>query len=277
MTRPIRQRPKTALCTQQVWDFAFLEQHVPKHTEFWFRYHIDVLGIDEIYLYDLDGSFKDLSIVRELQERGKLFYENFITSVPPLNEVFTLAGYKTWTTHFRTDFGSTALLAQSTAKCWLGTDLSGVDQLKNQHRWVVDVYIICIYIIYIICISYIHIYFSYTSILHPQIEEFVIIRYSEVISVSHGWDMFIFSPSMGTITDLIQDGVRGFAAWIDKLSPNYTAHLVCPLNKLAHGLALPPCQELEPDEVTYLLGVRYGLKESERCPQGRNKKQLEQF
>ena len=42
---------------------------------------------------------------------------------------------------------------------------------------------------------------------------------------------------------------------------NYTAHLVCPLNKLAHGLALPPCQELEPDEVTYLLGVRYGLKD----------------
>ena len=72
---------------------------MPKHTEFWFRYHIDFLGIDEIYLYDLDGSFKDLSIVRELQERGKLFYENFITSVPPLKEVFTLAGYKTWTTH----------------------------------------------------------------------------------------------------------------------------------------------------------------------------------
>ena len=99
MTRSIRQRPKTALCTQQVWDFPFLEQQVPKHTEFWFRYHIDFLGIDEIYLYDLDGSFKDLSIVRELQERGKLFYENFITSVPPLKEVFTLAGYKTWTTH----------------------------------------------------------------------------------------------------------------------------------------------------------------------------------
>jgi len=33
------------------------------------------------------------------------------------------------------------------------------------------------------------------------------------------------------------------------------------VNELAHGLVLPPCQELEPDEVTYLLGVRYGLKD----------------
>ena len=28
----------------------------------------------------------------------------------------------------------------------------------------------------------------------------------EVISVSHGWDMFLFSPSMGTISELLQDG-----------------------------------------------------------------------
>ena len=27
----------------------------------------------------------------------------------------------------------------------------------------------------------------------------------EVISVSHGWDMFLFSPSMGTISELLQD------------------------------------------------------------------------
>ena len=31
----------------------------------------------------------------------------------------------------------------------------------------------------------------------------------EVISVSHGWDMFLFSPSMGTISELLQDGPCG--------------------------------------------------------------------
>jgi hypothetical protein len=45
------------------------------------------LGIDEIYLYDLDGSYKDLRIVQELRSRGKLFYEDSIASIPPLREV----------------------------------------------------------------------------------------------------------------------------------------------------------------------------------------------
>ena len=49
---PRRLRPRTAMCTQQVWDLEGLEQRVPKHAEFWFRYHADFLGIDEIYLYD---------------------------------------------------------------------------------------------------------------------------------------------------------------------------------------------------------------------------------
>ena len=84
---PRRLRPRTAMCTQQVWDLEGLEQRVPKHAEFWFRYHADFLGIDEIYLYDLDGSYKDLRIVQELRSRGKLFYEDSVASIPPLREV----------------------------------------------------------------------------------------------------------------------------------------------------------------------------------------------
>ena len=98
--RAAPRRPKTALCTNGVYDFQGLEQLIPGHVEFWFRYHSDYLGIDEIYIYDLDGSFKDLSIIRELQERGKLFYERFIPSIPPLQDVFDQAGYKVSTTHF---------------------------------------------------------------------------------------------------------------------------------------------------------------------------------
>lgn len=151
------------MCTQQVWDLEGLEQRVPKDAEFWFRYHADFLGIDEIYLYDLDGSYKDLRIVQELRSRGKLFYEDSIASIPPLREVFELAGYKTSTTH----------LAQTLVQqhCW--------HRARQNADW--------------------------------------------VISVSHGWDMFLFSPSMGTISELLQ--------------------------------------ELRPDEVTYVLGVRYGVKE----------------
>ncbi len=98
--RAAQRRPKTALCTNGVYDYQGLEQVIPGHVEFWFRYHSDYLGIDEIYVYDLDGSFKDLSIIRELQERGKLFYERFIPSIPPLEDVFDQAGYKVSTTHF---------------------------------------------------------------------------------------------------------------------------------------------------------------------------------
>eukprot|EP00435_Cladocopium_sp_Y103_P037294 s1649_g9.t2 len=83
---PRRLRPRTAMCTQQVWDLEGLEQRVPKHAEFWFRYHADFLDIDEIYLYDLDGSYRDLRIVQELRSRGKLFYEDSIASIPPLRE-----------------------------------------------------------------------------------------------------------------------------------------------------------------------------------------------
>lgn len=97
--RQAEPRPHIALCTQQVWDFEGLEQRVPKHAEFWFRYYSDYLGVDKIYLYDLDGSFRELSIVKELQERGKLFYEGSIPSIPPLRDLYQKAGYKTSTTH----------------------------------------------------------------------------------------------------------------------------------------------------------------------------------
>ena len=100
---PLRQsqrpRVRTALCTQQVWDSKGLEQRVPKQIEFWFRYYSDFFGVDQIYLYDLDGSFKELSIVKELQERGKLFYEGSIPNIPPLKDLYEMAGYKTSTTH----------------------------------------------------------------------------------------------------------------------------------------------------------------------------------
>eukprot|EP00913_Durusdinium_trenchii_P022569 g21200.t1 len=121
--RQAEPRPHIALCTQQVWDFEGLEQRVPKHAEFWFRYYSDYLGVDKIYLYDLDGSFRELSIVKELQERGKLFYEGSIPSIPPLRDLYQKAGYKTSTTH----------LAQTLVQqhCW--------QRARQNADWVISV------------------------------------------------------------------------------------------------------------------------------------------
>lgn len=49
------------------------------------------------------------------------------------------------------------------------------------------------------------------------------------------------------------------------------------MNELPLGLALPPCQELEPDEVTYLLGVRYGLKDPKDALKAQKKTIIEQL
>lgn len=106
----VRKRKRTALCTQQAWDLPGLERRVPGHVEFWFRYYSDYLGVDLIYFYDFDGSFEDLGILQELRKKEKLYYEKAIASIPPLPELFDMAGYKTSTTHL-----AQALVQQH---CW---------------------------------------------------------------------------------------------------------------------------------------------------------------
>ncbi|CAJ1444136.1 unnamed protein product [Effrenium voratum] len=144
LRRDRRPQVMTALCTQQVWDFEGLEKRAPHHAELWFRYFSE-LGVDEIYLYDLDGSFRDVGFVtKELQGAGRLVYEGSISRIPPLGDLYALAGYKT----------STAHLAQTLVQqhCW--------QRARQNAQW--------------------------------------------VISVSHGWDMFLFSPVMASLDDLLQ-------------------------------------------------------------------------
>ncbi|CAE8597703.1 unnamed protein product [Polarella glacialis] len=144
---PLRQfarpRVRTALCSQQAWDFPGLESRAPGHVELWFRFHIDVLGIDEVYLYDLDGSFENLDFVQELRARGRLIYDESIRDVPPLGDIYRPTGMSVHTAHF----------AQS---------------LVQQHCW--------------------------QSARHNA---------DWVISVPHGWDMFLFSPVGHSIDELL--------------------------------------------------------------------------
>ena len=90
---------RTALCNSQVWGFDWLEQRAPGHVEFWFHYYSQHLGVDQIYLYDLDGSFRDVGFIRELRAQGRVVYEPSIASIPPLKDLFESFGYKTSTTH----------------------------------------------------------------------------------------------------------------------------------------------------------------------------------
>jgi len=127
-------RVKTAMCTQQVWDAQWIERRVPGHLEFWFRYHLQFLGIDVIYLYDLDGTFADIPLVSELREAGRVIYEDAFSRVPPLPDIFERYGLQTNTAHY----------AQTMVQhhCW--------QHARHTADW--------------------------------------------VISSSHGWDMFLFSP-----------------------------------------------------------------------------------
>ena len=94
-----RKHVSTALCNSQVWGFEWLKKKAPGLVEFWFRYYSEHLGVDVIYVYDLDGSFERLPLVEELRAQGRLAYENSFADIPPLKDVFNLEGYKTSTTH----------------------------------------------------------------------------------------------------------------------------------------------------------------------------------
>ncbi|CAE7362383.1 unnamed protein product [Symbiodinium natans] len=155
-----RPRIRTALCNSQVWGAQSLQELAPNLMEFWLLYYSEHLGIDEIYLYDLDGSFGSVPLVQELRASGRVVYEPSFSSIPPFKDLFELEGYKTATTH----------LVQTLVQhhCW--------QQARQNADW--------------------------------------------VISLNHGWDMFLFSPAGQTLEDLLQD--------------------------------------LEPDQVTSVLGVRYG-------------------
>eukprot|EP00439_Symbiodinium_sp_Y106_P046599 s640_g5.t4 len=159
-----RKKVRTALCNSQVWGSHSLKQLAPDLMEFWFLYYSENLKIDEIYVYDLDGSFESMLIVQELRASGRVVYDPFFSSIPPLKDIFALAGHKT----------STAHLAQTLVQhhCW--------QQARQTADW--------------------------------------------VISLNHGWDMFLFSPAGGTLQDLLE--------------------------------------ELPPDQVTRVLGVRYGEHDS---------------
>lgn len=159
-----RKKVRTALCNSQVWGSHSLKQLAPDLIEFWFLYYSEYLGIDEIYVYDLDGSFQSIPLVQELRASGRVVYDPFFSSIPPLKDIFALAGHKT----------STAHLAQTLVQhhCW--------QHARQTADW--------------------------------------------VISLNHGWDMFLYSPVGSTLQDLLE--------------------------------------ELPPDQVTRVLGVRYGEQDS---------------
>ena len=95
-----RRKPvSTALCNAQVWGSELLRERSPGIVEFWFLYYSEHLGIDEIYLYDLDGSFEQIPLVQELRAGGRVIYEPGFASIPPLKDLFNIAGYKTSTVH----------------------------------------------------------------------------------------------------------------------------------------------------------------------------------
>ena len=94
-----RPRIRTALCNSQVWGAQSLQELAPNLMEFWLLYYSEHLGIDEIYLYDLDGSFGSVPLVQELRASGRVVYEPSFSSIPPFKDLFELEGYKTATTH----------------------------------------------------------------------------------------------------------------------------------------------------------------------------------
>ena len=116
-----RKKVRTALCNSQVWGSHSLKQLAPDLMEFWFLYYSENLKIDEIYVYDLDGSFESMLIVQELRASGRVVYDPFFSSIPPLKDIFALAGHKT----------STAHLAQTLVQhhCW--------QQARQTADWVV--------------------------------------------------------------------------------------------------------------------------------------------
>ena len=55
---PQRSPPrKTVVCTQPVWDLAGVDAADPALVRTWLEYHLDVLGLDHIQMYDVDGSW----------------------------------------------------------------------------------------------------------------------------------------------------------------------------------------------------------------------------
>jgi len=133
---------RTAMCTQQTWDASFLESRIPGHLDLWFSYHLEVLGIDQIYLYDLDGSFADLEVVAYWRAAGRIIYEDAFGEIQPLKRVFEDLGLNTGSAHL------TQTLVQH--HC--------LQQAKTNADW--------------------------------------------IVSVSHGWDMMLFSPTQ-TLNELL--------------------------------------------------------------------------
>merc|ERR1719247_3062916 len=97
LTVPLRSAPRirrTALCTQQAYDAGGLEARAPGHLDFWLRYHTDVLGVEDVYLYDVDGSFADHPTVAYLRAQDRLVYSAAFARIPPMAELFETHGVK---------------------------------------------------------------------------------------------------------------------------------------------------------------------------------------
>merc|ERR1711957_88839 len=77
----LRTKRLVTACTTALWDFHDVESQAPGYFKSWLQYHLDILGIDHINIYDVDGSFE--SVVSPWVAAGRVSY------IPRVNELLS--------------------------------------------------------------------------------------------------------------------------------------------------------------------------------------------